>query len=102
MRSNDIFLGQPFNTASYALLTSMIAKLTGMIPDRLIASLGDCHIYEAHFDAVREQLSRVGTNILPKLVINGNQKSIDDFKFEDFEITDYNPDPPIRAPLLVG
>jgi len=102
MRSNDEFLGQPYNTPSYAILTCMIAKLVNMIPDELIASLGDCHIYEAHFDAVKEQLSRNGSDIVPKLIIHGNQKSIEDFKYEDFEIVDYYPDPPIKAPLLVG
>lgn len=102
MRSNDEFLGQPYNTPSYAILTCMIAKLVNMIPDELIASLGDCHIYEAHFDAVKEQLSRKGSDIVPKLIIHGNQKSIEDFKYEDFEIVDYYPDPPIKAPLLVG
>ena len=102
MRSNDEFLGQPYNTPSYAILTCMIAKLVNMIPDELIASLGDCHIYEAHFDAVKEQLSRKGSDIIPKLIIHGNQKTIEDFKYEDFEIVDYCPDPPIKAPLLVG
>lgn len=102
MRSNDEFLGQPYNTPSYAMLTCMIAKLVNMIPDELIASLGDCHIYKAHFDAVKEQLSRKGSDIVPKLIIHGNQKSIEDFKYEDFEIVDYYPDPPIKAPLLVG
>ena len=102
MRSNDEFLGQPYNTPSYAMLTCMIAKLVNMIPDELIASLGDCHIYEAHFDAVKEQLSRNGSDIVPKLIIHGNQKSIEDFKYEDFEIVDYYPDPPMKAPLFVG
>ena len=102
MRSNDEFLGQPYNTPSYALLTCMIGKLVNMVPDELIASLGDCHIYEAHFDAVKEQLSRKGSDIVPKLIIHGNQKSIEDFKYEDFEIVDYSPDQPIKAPLLVG
>lgn len=102
MRSNDEFLGQPYNTPSYAILTCMIAKLVNMIPDELIASIGDCHIYEAHFDAVKEQLSRKGSDIVPKLIIHGNQKSIEDFKYEDFEIVDYYPDSPIKAPLLVG
>jgi len=64
--------------------------------------LGDCHIYEAHFDAVKEQLNRKGSDTLPKLIIHGNQFSIEDFKYEDFEIIGYNPDPPIKAPLLVG
>jgi thymidylate synthase len=102
MRSNDIFLGCPFNIASYALLTNMIAKLVNMIPDEVIASLGDCHIYKAHLNPVKEQLQREGSNVVPKLVIHGNQKTIDDFRYEDFEIIDYNPDPPIKAPLLVG
>jgi thymidylate synthase len=102
MRSNDEFLGQPYNTPSYAILTCMIAKLVNMIPDELIASLGDCHIYEAHFDAVREQLSRNGSEHSPKLELEGNQKSIEDSKYEDFKIMGYEPDPPIKAPLLVG
>ena len=102
MRSNDEFLGQPYNTPEYAILTYMIAKLVNMVPDELIASLGDCHIYEAHFDAVREQLTRNGSDIIPKLIIHGNQKTIEDFKYEDFEIVDYYPNPSIKAPLLVG
>ena len=102
MRSNDEILGQPFNTVSYGLLTYMIAKLVNMIPDELIASLGDCHIYLNQMDAVKEQLSRNGSDIVPKLIINGNQESIEDFKFEDFEFTDYHPDSPIKAPLSVG
>jgi thymidylate synthase len=102
MRSNDIFLGCPFNIASYALLTNMIAKLVNMIPDELVASLGDCHIYKTHIDAVKEQLTRLGSDTLPKLTINGTQKTIEDFKYDNFEVIDYNPDPPIKAPLLVG
>jgi thymidylate synthase len=80
----------------------VIAKLVNMVPDKVIASLGDCHIYEAHFDAVKEQLTRKGSDALPKLVIHGKQKTIEDFNYEDFEIIGYNPDPPIKAPLLVG
>lgn len=102
MRSNDWFLGSPFNIASYGLLTHIIAKLVNMVPDELIASIGDCHLYVEHLEAAKEQLSRHGSNKLPKLLIHGNQKSIEDFKYEDFEIVDYNPDPPIKAPLLVG
>ena len=100
-RSQDCFLGTPFNISSYAFLTHMIAKLVNMEPDFLIASMGDCHIYEAHFDAVKEQLGRKGGE-LPRLVIHGNHININDFKYEDFEIIGYNPDPPIKAPLLVG
>lgn len=101
-RSCDLFLGVPFNIASYAFLTHMIAKVVNMVPDELIGSLGDCHIYEAHFDAVREQLSREGNEKLPKLEIEGEHVMLEDFKFEDFKIMGYEPDPPIKAPLLVG
>ena len=101
-RSVDSMLGLPFNIGSYSLLTHMIAKLVNMVPDELIGSLGDCHIYEAHFDAVKEQLARNGSGNLPKLIIDGNQKTIEDFKYEDFKIMGYEPDPPIKAPLLVG
>lgn len=102
MRSNDIGLGWSFNVASYALLTYMIAKLVNMVPDELIASLGDCHIYTNHIDALKEQMKRNGSDIVPKLVIHGNQKTIEDFKYEDFEIIDYHPDPPIKMQLSVG
>ena len=73
-----------------------------MVPDELIGSLGDCHIYDAHMDAVKEQLSRKGSEHAPKLEIVGEQKEVEDFKFEDFKIMGYEPNPPIKAPLLVG
>lgn len=102
MRSNDIGLGWSFNVASYSLLTYMIANLVNMIPDELIASLGDCHIYMNHIDALKEQMKRNGSDIVPKLKINRKVENIDDFKYEDFIIEDYHPDPPIRMPLSVG
>ena len=73
-----------------------------MIPDELVYSVGDCHIYLNHMGGINEQLSRNGSDIVPKLIIHGNQKSIEDFKYEDFEIVDYYPDPIIKFPLNVG
>lgn len=101
MRSVDVCCGLPFNIASYGLLTHMIASVVGMEPDMLIASLGDCHIYENHFDGVKEQLKREGDD-LPILKINRKVDSIDDFKYDDFEIVGYNPDQPIKYELNVG
>lgn len=100
-RSCDVPLGIPFNIASYALLTHMIAEVVNMEPDELIASLGDCHIYMNQMDGVNEQLKREG-NKLPMLEINRKVDSIEDFNFEDFVIKNYNPDPPIKYPLSVG
>ena len=102
MRSNDIFLGAPFNILSYSILTCMVAELVNMVPDELIASLGDCHLYMTHFDAVREQLTRNGSDIYPQLKISNKHKKIEDFKYDDFEILDYHPGPLIKAPLSVG
>ena len=100
-RSCDVPLGIPFNIASYALLTHMIAEVVNMEPDELIASLGDCHIYMNQMDGVNEQLKREG-NKLPTLEINRKVDNIEDFNFEDFVIKNYNPDPPIKYPLSVG
>lgn len=102
MRSNDYMCGTPFNWLQYTLLTHIIAKLVNMIPDELVYSVGDCHIYLNHMDGINEQLSRKGSDAIPKLIIHGNQKSIEDFKYEDFEIVDYHPDPIIKFPLNVG
>ena len=101
-RSVDTCTGLPFNITSYALLTHMIAHLVGMKPDRLVGSLGDCHIYENHIDGVIEQVNRDGINIVPSLRIKREVKSIDDFRYDDFEILDYYPDPPIKYKLNVG
>jgi thymidylate synthase len=100
-RSCDVPLGIPFNIASYALLTHMIAEVVNMEPDELIASLGDCHIYMNQMDGVNEQLKGEG-NKLPTLEINRKVDNIEDFNFEDFVIKNYNPDPPIKYPLSVG
>ncbi len=99
-RSADLFLGVPFNIASYALLVHMIAKLTDLEVGEFVHTFGDLHIYNDHFDAVNEQLSRE-PKVLPKLVIHGDQKSIDDFNFEDFEIVGYDPLPLIKAKVSV-
>ena len=101
-RSVDVCCGLPFNIASYALLTHMIAHIVGMIPDELIGSLGDCHIYKNHIDGVNEQLTREGSDTLPTLEITREIKSIDDFRYDDFKINGYNPDPPIKYQLNVG
>ena len=100
-RSVDVPLGLPFNIASYALLTYMVAEVVNMVPDELIASLGDTHIYMNQMEGVMEQLNREGSD-LPKLKINRKVEILEDFKYEDFEIEGYNPDPPIKYPLSVG
>lgn len=101
-RSVDTFLGLPFNIASYAALTYMIAEIVGMIPDELIGDLGDTHIYLNHMAAIDEQLKRVGYDTLPTLTFKRKIESIDDFKYEDFIITNYKSDGKILAPLSVG
>ena len=99
-RSADIFLGVPFNIASYALLTLMIAQVVNLEPGEFVHTLGDAHIYSNHFDQVNEQLSRQPKE-LPTMHINSNVKNIFDFRFEDFKLSDYDPYPLIKAPVAI-
>jgi thymidylate synthase len=99
-RSCDMFLGVPFNIASYALLTMMVAQVCGYEAGEFIHTLGDTHIYHNHFEQVREQLSHTPYP-LPKMKINPNVKEINDFKYEDFELVDYQSYDTIKAKVAV-
>ncbi len=99
-RSADLFLGVPFNIASYALLTMMVAQVCDVKPGEFVHSFGDLHLYSNHLEQARTQLERE-PRPLPKMTLNPEVKDIHDFKFEDFTLSDYDPHPHIKAPISV-
>lgn len=100
IRSSDSFLGLPYNIASLALLTHMLAQQCDLVPHEIVVSIGDLHAYSNHMEQIQTQLTRE-VRELPKLVITRRPESIYDYKFEDFELVGYNPHPSIAAPIAV-
>jgi thymidylate synthase len=99
-RSADLFLGVPFNIASYTLLTCMIAQVCDLKPGDFVHTFGDLHLYDNHLDQAREQLSR-DFRPLPRLELNPKIREITDFTYADIRLLDYNPHPPIKAPIAI-
>jgi thymidylate synthase len=99
-RSADVFLGVPFNIASYALLTAMVAQVCGLEGGEFVHTLGDAHLYLNHLEQARLQITRQ-PRPLPQMILNPDIKSIEEFQFEDFELQDYQPHPAISAPIAV-
>ena len=99
-RSADLFLGVPFNIASYSLLTMMVAQVVDLTPGDFVHTFGDLHLYQNHLEQAREQLTR-DCRSLPRMKLNPAVKNLRDFKFEDFELTDYEPHPAIKAPISI-
>ncbi len=99
-RSADVFLGVPFNIASYALLTLMVAQVTGLKPGEFIHSFGDVHLYSNHMEQASEQLRRT-PRPMPRMTLDPDRRSLLEFEYDDFMLTGYDPHPPIKAPIAV-
>lgn len=101
IRSNDLFLGNPFNLINASVILRLICHVTGYKPGDLYVTINNAHIYHNHFEAIEKQLKRIPNRTFPKMLINSDSKNIFDIKFEDFELLNYNPRPGIKAPMAV-